>query len=105
VLLHSGADPAADADLHRGTQYLAHTLGAAPTGHYFYGRYYACQWLSADPTAPRERRDALARELLDAQQRDGTWKEDSFSPVYSTASALIILQSRQKRLWIFGAPH
>jgi hypothetical protein len=107
VLIHGGAVPAADAELRRGIQYLTRTLGAAvpKEGHYFYGRYYASQWLSADPAASRERRDALARELLDAQQRDGSWKEDSFSPVYSTASALIILQAPQKQLWIFGAAH
>lgn len=102
VLLHSGAKPADDADLRRGTEYLTRTLGASTPGHYFYGRYYVSQWLPTDP-AQRDRWNALTRELLDAQQPDGSWKDD-FNAVYGTASALLILQAPQKHLWIFGAP-
>lgn len=102
VLLHSGVKPADDADLKRATDYLTRMLGAPSTGHYFYGRYYLSQSLITDPAA-RERQDALTRELLDAQQPDGSWK-DEFSSVYGTASALIILQAPQKHLWIFSSP-
>jgi uncharacterized protein YfaS (alpha-2-macroglobulin family) len=101
VLLHSGEKAAANADVRRGMDYLLRTPGIPSSPHYFYGSLYRSQCLSADP-ATRVQWDALIRELVDAQQPDGSWKED-IGPVYATASALIILQSPQKRLWIFGA--
>lgn len=105
VLIHNGASPSDDADVRRGAEYLTRTLGPASAGHYSYGRYYASQWLGADPSAARLHWPSLAREILDAQQPDGSWERD-FGQVYATASMLVVLQWPQKQLWIFsGTPH
>lgn len=101
VLLHGGARPATDDDLRRGIEFVSRVMRISKSreGHYFYGCYYASQWMAADPAA-HEAWAALAREVLDAQQADGSWKGD-FSAIYATASALLILEAPQKQLWIF----
>lgn len=98
VLVHSGAKPT-DADVKKGVTYVSGYFpnrNLKPEGHFYYGYYYASQWLpAANPAA----HDAMVGELLAAQQKGGSWLGD-FSETYATANALIVLQAPQRRLWI-----
>ena len=101
VLLHSGA-LAGDQDVRRGMDYvIARAPDRAKTeGHYFYGCYYAGQWLHAGGDDARKAYDRLAGRLLADQENDGSWKGD-FYDEYATANALVILQAPEAHLWIY----
>ena len=108
VMIHGGARPD-DADVRRGINYVVAKLTAAAAAgpaqqpgavHYWYGVYYASQWL---PFAGDDARNAYQRAVDDIaarQQANGSWTGD-FSPEYATATALIVLQAPDRRLWIY----
>ena len=101
VLLHGGAR-VVDEDVVRGIRYsdkilvdpskdLRHT-------HYFYGMFYASQWVmpaARDGSASEK----MSAELLASQRPDGSWTGE-VSDEYATANALIALLSRDRLLWI-----
>jgi hypothetical protein len=106
VLLHGGAKPS-DQSISRGIQYvLQHLEAPKPSlgqeGHFFYGAYYASQWFPFVDDATRKTYASLQNRITTGQQADGTWA-GQMGPEYTTASALIVLQSPQKKLWIFEA--
>lgn len=70
--------------------------------HYFYGHYYAvqCMYL-AGGEAWETWWPAVRKELLDAQQPDGGWQDQSVGNAYGTAMALIVLQMPKRYLPIF----
>jgi hypothetical protein len=102
VLLHGGAR-VVDEDVVRGIRYSVGMLDdptrRAKFGHYFYGTFYTSQWLSP---AARDAKAAekLAAEMLASQRADGSWTGD-VGDEYATANALIVLLSRDRRLWMF----
>lgn len=95
-----------DDALTRGLAYLTSNAlpGAslAPGAHYYYGQYYAVQamYLAGGDQWARWW-PAIRRELLDRQQRDGSWGDPSVGPAYGSAMALIILQMPKRFLPIF----
>ncbi len=95
-----------DEALDKGVQYLVNNAlpGAAnaPGAHYYYGHYYAVQamylaggdnWAIWWP--------AIRKELLDKQEPDGSWTDQSVGPAYGTGMALIVLQMPKRLLPIF----
>ncbi len=95
-----------DDALDKGVEYLTTTAlpGAtsAPSAHYFYGHYYAVQamflaggkhWAAWWP--------AIRKELLDRQDPEGSWPDQSVGPAYGTAMSLIVLQMPKRLLPIF----
>ena len=104
VLLHGGAKTS-DPALARAIDYVSAFFGPdqaarRTAGHYYYGVYYASQWLPAAGQKQRNDYNALVREVLDSRKGDH-WQGD-FSEDYATASALIVLQASERRLWIFS---
>jgi beta-lactamase regulating signal transducer with metallopeptidase domain len=102
VLLHGGLR-VVDESVVKAIRY-SENMGANPNdragrGHYFYGTFYKSQWLLsvARDTKAAER---LSAEILASQRPDGSWT-DAVSDEYATASALIVLLSRDRRLWIY----
>lgn len=93
-------------DIARGLGYLTATALPGATrsseAHYFYGHYYAVQtmYLAGGDDWARWW-PAIRRELLDRQQRDGSWMDPSVGPAYGTSMALIILQMPKRFLPIF----
>jgi uncharacterized protein YfaS (alpha-2-macroglobulin family) len=89
-------------DARRATKYLAEAVVKSATGdgHYYYGRYYAGQFLQLAGDATRESYAALCDDLLKRQDADGGWRGD-FSDDYATATALIALQAADGKLIIF----
>jgi len=87
-----------DDALVRGIRYASETA-MAPRTHYFYGMYYTSQWITA---AARDAKtaEAMKTAILSAQCPDGSWTGE-ISDEYATANALLVLQSRDARLWIF----
>lgn len=76
--------------------------GRGGRSHYFYGHYYAVQamylaggneWSTWWP--------AIREELIDAQQEDGSWRDNHAGAAYGTSMALIILQMPKRYLPIF----
>ncbi|HEY8750369.1 MAG TPA: M56 family metallopeptidase [Tepidisphaeraceae bacterium] len=97
VLIHGDTRLVDDA-LVRGIRYASETA-MAPRTHYFYGMYYTSQWITA---AARDAKtaEAMKTAILSAQCPDGSWTGE-ISDEYATANALLVLQSRDARLWIF----
>lgn len=105
VLLHGGAK-LSDGDVSRAINYILpffrpERRGDRNAGHYYYGMYYASQWLRSGGDDSRRAYDSLAAEVLAGQRADGSWTED-FSEDYATANALIILLAPDQKLWAFG---
>jgi len=105
VILHGGAKPS-DGDVSRAINYILpffrqERRGDRNAGHYYYGMYYASQWLLSGGDDKRQAYDRLGAEVLAAQRPDGSWRDD-FSEDYATANALIILQAPDRKLWAFG---
>ena len=71
----------------------------AGRAHYFYGTFYKSQWLlsAARDTKAAEK---LSAEVLASQRAEGSWTGE-VSDEYDTASALLVLLSRDRRLWIY----
>lgn len=70
--------------------------------HYFYGHYYAVQAMYlAGAEHWSQWWPAIRKELIDAQQADGTWNDPSIGDTYGTAMSLIILQMPKRYLPIF----
>lgn len=95
-----------DDALDRGAEYLSKTAlpGAtnAPSAHYFYGHYYAVQAMFlAGGRYWAEWWPAIRKELLDRQELDGSWADQSVGPAYGTAMGLIVLQMPKRLLPIF----
>lgn len=95
-----------DDAIDRGVGYLERTAmpgapGRAET-HYFYGVYYAAQvFYLAGGDAWAAWWPATRSELLERQNRDGSWTDPSVGPSYGTAMALIVLQMPKRYLPIF----
>jgi hypothetical protein len=69
--------------------------------HYFYGQYYAVQAMwHAGGTRWEAWYPAIRDALIEAQRPDGSW-QDTVSPEYATAMALIILQIPNNMIPIF----
>ncbi len=95
-----------DPRIDRGVDYLMRTAmpntGRASRAHYFYGQYYAVQAMYlAGGEAWAEWWPAVRAELLDLQNRDGSWDDRSVGNSYGTAMALIVLQMPKRYLPIF----
>jgi hypothetical protein len=95
-----------DDALDRGVEYLVKTAmpGAtnAPSAHYYYGHYYAVQAMYLAGGANwAEWWPAIRKELLDRQDLDGSWADQSVGPAYGTAMSLIVLQMPKRLLPIF----
>lgn len=70
--------------------------------HYFYGHYYAVQAMYlAGGKHWEEWWPAIRQELLESQNENGTWSDQSIGDTYGTAMALIILQMPKRYLPIF----
>lgn len=95
-----------DDAIERGQAYLiAQALPGAtnpPGAHYFYGHYYSVQtmYLAGGDYWTRWW-PAIRSELMERQQKDGSWADASVGPAYGTAMALIILQMPKRFLPIF----
>jgi hypothetical protein len=95
-----------DEALDKGLKYVVDNampgIAAPQQPHFWYGHYYAVQcmylaggdyWATWWP--------ALRTDLLNRQQRDGSWQDASVGPAYGTAMALIVLQMPKRYLPIF----
>lgn len=94
-----------DQALERGLEYLrvnARPGAESSRAHLWYGHYYSVQamflaggqhWADWWPT--------MAGNVLDLQERNGSWDDRSVGPSYGTAVALIILQMPKRYLPIF----
>jgi hypothetical protein len=95
-----------DDAIDRGVQYLQREAlpgATAPSqAHYFYGHYYAVQSMYlAGGEAWALWWPAVRKEMIDRQQDDGSWADQSVGPVYGSAMALIVLQMPKRFLPIF----
>lgn len=99
VLIHGGAK-LADEDVVKGIRF-ASDRSAWQVGktHWEYAMYYTSQWIGS-AARDVEGAGAAAQQVSREQRDDGSWKGD-VSDAYATASALIVLQARGQRLWIF----
>lgn len=106
ALMHAG-EKSSDPDVSRGIHYVvSNFFNGDPAkrnqGHYYYGAYYASQWLPITGDAQRKAYDAVADELLAARTSDH-WTGE-LTDAYATASALVVLQAPDQKLWIFRRP-
>ena len=97
-----------DQAIDRGLDYLMQTSLPTGTGsalgqaHYFYGHYYAVQAMYlTGGEAWAKWWPAIRKELLTAQNDDGSWSDPSVGDVYGTSMAMIILQMPKRYLPIF----
>lgn len=95
-----------DAALDRGLDYLVKSAlpgtNNAGQAHYFYGHYYAVQTMYlAGGDSWAKWWPAVRAELVDKQQRDGSWQDPGVGSAYGTAMALIVLQMPKRFLPIF----
>jgi hypothetical protein len=78
------------------------TANTANGAHYFYGQYYSVQSMYlAGGESWAKWWPAVRRELIDKQQKDGSWQDPSVGPAYGTAMGLIVLQMPKRFLPIF----
>lgn len=95
-----------DNAIDRGLVYLIDTAlpgtGRASPRHYWYGAYYGVQAAYlAGGDAWRTWWPAARAEILDLQNADGSWSDNSIGEAYATAMALIVLQTPKRYLPIF----
>jgi len=104
VVLHGGA-AADNQDVNRGISYVTPFVAAEADsspgeGHYWYGAYYASQWLPAAGDQAHQAYTRLSDQIVAGQKPDGSWA-DPIGPEYATACALLVLQAPDRRLWIY----
>lgn len=95
-----------DQAIERGVNYLfkSATPGQEEENraHYFYGHYYAVQAMYlTGGEAWAKWWPAIRKELLSAQNDNGSWSDPSVGDVYGTSMSLIILQMPKRYLPIF----
>lgn len=82
--------------------YIPRSTAFSRENHYFYGHYYAIQAMwHAGGQRWAKWYPAIRDALLERQSEDGSWMDQSISPVYGTAMACIILQIPNNYLPIF----
>ncbi len=95
-----------DQAIDRGLSYVTESAfpgrNDSSRAHYFYGHYYAVQAMYlAGGEHWSQWWTAIRKELIESQQDDGTWNDQSIGDTYGTAMALIILQMPKRYLPIF----
>ncbi len=87
--------------INEGLAYMKENVPEPGERWYYYGMFYAAQaFYFSKHSNWVDWYEEYARELVDNQRNNGSWKSD-ISSVYSTSLALLILQIPQKSLPIF----